>query len=157
LTVLLIVFLLVALAGSAVALAAVLQVRKIKPTAIDPFAVGDPWRGMVQRAVRARTQFDLAVAGIAAGPLQDRLVEVGTRMSTGEAEVFRVAKLADAGTDVGGRLDVLVTQLEQAAAKVATLSVRDSGPAVSEELEALRQAIDDVTGDTGAPGLPPPP
>jgi hypothetical protein len=110
---------------------------------------------MVQRAVEARKQFDLAVDGIAAGPLQDRLVEVGVRVATAEAEVFRLAKLADGGGDAGQRVESLVTQLEAASAKVVTLSLDDSQPAVLDELEALRQGIDDVTGGTGSPGLPP--
>jgi hypothetical protein len=160
LTVVLVILLVVLLGGAALAFAAMQQVRKIKPTAIDPYAVRDPWRGSVQQAIEARKQFDLAITGMPGGPMHDRLVEVGVRVAAAEAEVFRLAKVGDAmedNADVRTRTDALVVQLREAATKVATLSVGDAGPGVLEELEALRQGIDEVTDGTGPPGLPPPP
>lgn len=143
--------------GAIAAVAAVQQVRRIKLTEIDPYAVREPWRGYVQRAVAARKQFDLIVDGASAGPLRQRLSEVGANVAAGEAEAFRLAKLGDGGVDVGTRVEGLVAQLEQASAKAASLTIDQPGTDAVQELEAIRQGIEDVTGDTGAPGLPPPP
>jgi hypothetical protein len=157
LSVLLLILLIVLVVGAVVVVAAVQQVRKIKMTAVDPYAVQEPWRGLVQRAVTARKQFDLAIEGLASGPLRERLAEVGVRVGAAETEVFRLAKLGNAGADVKTRTEALVTQLEQGATKAVSLSAEAPADGVLDEVEALRQGLADVTGDTGAPGLPPPP
>ena len=136
------------------------QIRKIKTVEVDPYAVRDPWRGYVQKAVEARKQFDMVVTGTAPGPLRDRLTEVGTRVAAAEIQIFRLAKLGDARDDdptLRQRVETLTAQLQQATDRAVTLSVESPGQTALDEVEALRQAIDDVTDGTGTPGLPPSP
>jgi len=59
---------------------------------IDPFAVNEPWRRFVSEAVQAQRRFAQAIKGMAAGPLQERLAEIGTRLDTGVEEVWRIAR-----------------------------------------------------------------
>jgi hypothetical protein len=67
---------------------------------IDPFAVKEPWRSFVSDAVKARRRYDDAIEDMPAGPLQERLIEIGDRLDTGLEEVWNIAKrgqlLADA-------------------------------------------------------------
>ena len=59
---------------------------------IDPFTLNEPWRRFVQDALQARTRFAEAVHRTPAGPLRDRLHEIGERMQTGVEECWLVAK-----------------------------------------------------------------
>lgn len=59
---------------------------------IDPFAVGEPWRQFVKGAVQARNRFDLVVHRTPAGPLQDRLAEVGHRVGEAVEETWQIAR-----------------------------------------------------------------
>jgi hypothetical protein len=72
---------------------------------IDPFAVGEPWRQFVKEAVTARNRFDEAVARTPEGPLHDRLGDIGSRVTEGVDEVWRIAghgnALSRARTDLG--------------------------------------------------------
>ena len=103
----------VAVGAGAVALvsaagAAVWRSRRRGPRAarIDPFAVGEPWRQYVRGALQAQARYARTVAGVAAGPLRERLEEVGRRLDQGVAECWRVAQRGDALDDAVSALDV---------------------------------------------------
>ncbi|MBV9951004.1 MAG: hypothetical protein JO291_03570 [Acidimicrobiia bacterium] len=59
---------------------------------IDPFAVKEPWRSFVGDAVKGRRRYDEAIEDMPAGPLKERLVEIGGRLDTGLVEVWNIAK-----------------------------------------------------------------
>lgn len=80
--------------------------------AIDPFALKEPWRHFVQDAQQARNRFDAAVRGTRAGPLQERLAEIGDRVETGVREVWEVARQGHAFERAIGHLDVRRTEAE---------------------------------------------
>ena len=71
---------------------------------IDAFAVNEPWRTFVGDAVQARRRFDEAIRDMAAGPLKDRLVEIGGRLDTGVEEVWNIAKRGQTLADARRRL-----------------------------------------------------
>ena len=61
---------------------------------IDPFALSEPWRGFVRGALQAQARFDRTVHAAKAGPLRDRLAEIGERVKTGVSESWQVANRA---------------------------------------------------------------
>ncbi|MCP5027044.1 MAG: hypothetical protein GY929_12245 [Actinomycetia bacterium] len=48
-----------------------------RPTRIDPFAVGEPWRVFVREALQAQARFATLVNDVSDGPFRDRLDEIG--------------------------------------------------------------------------------
>ncbi len=61
---------------------------------IDPFALAEPWRDFVRDALHAQARFDRAVESANAGPLRERLAEIGERVKTGVSESWQVANRA---------------------------------------------------------------
>jgi len=59
---------------------------------IDPFTLPAPWRKSVHEALQAQRRFNDAVRKSDAGPLHDRLQEIGGRIDTGVRECWRVAQ-----------------------------------------------------------------
>lgn len=84
---------LVILALILVALVALARARRMpRPTAIDPFAVGEPWRHFVRDAQRARQQLVATVGTTPPGPLRDRLQGIADRLDGGLDEVWQIAR-----------------------------------------------------------------
>ena len=80
--------------------------------AIDPFAVGDPWRRLVQDALQARSRFDRTVAATREGPLRERLATVAGRLDDAVDECWRIAKQGDALEGAYRQLDVAEIERE---------------------------------------------
>ena len=59
---------------------------------IDPFTVQDPWRTLVRHAQSSGRRFDEAVRQTRAGPLRDRLDDVGRRVHTAVGEAWAIAQ-----------------------------------------------------------------
>lgn len=83
----------------------------------DPFALSEPWRFYVREALQASARYQRAVSGARAGPLRERLEEIGRRVEEGVEECWRIAKRGDALEDGLRTLDVAGTQRELAAAE----------------------------------------
>lgn len=66
--------------------------RQPRPERIDPFTVGEPWRSMVQRSQSTARRFDDAVRQTPAGPLHDRLADVGRRVDAAVREGWAIAR-----------------------------------------------------------------
>jgi hypothetical protein len=62
----------------------------------DPFAVGEPWRAFVQDALEAQRRFGQTVRRMRAGPLRERLTELGQRIDHGVLTCWRIAQQGDA-------------------------------------------------------------
>ena len=79
--------------GAAWALRVALAVpRGTKGERINPSALRQPWRNFVRDALRARAQFADTARQARAGPLRDRLGELGSRLDTVLQECWRIAR-----------------------------------------------------------------
>ena len=76
------------------------------PARIDPFALREPWRFFVRDALSARTAFLDAVADAGAGPLRERLREIGTGVDRSVTACWDVARRGQALTDARRAIDV---------------------------------------------------
>ncbi len=56
---------------------------------IDARGLSEPWRELVQDILDARRRFDRTLAGVAPGPLRERLEHLGTRLDRALDEGFR--------------------------------------------------------------------
>jgi hypothetical protein len=72
---------------------------------IDPFAVNEPWRRFVQDALRAQSHFSEAVAGAKAGPLRDRLLEIGRSLDGGVRTTWATAQQGQTLREARRRID----------------------------------------------------
>jgi hypothetical protein len=66
--------------------------RKPRAERIELAGLPEPWRHFVREALDAQSRYRRAVATAAAGPLRDRLHEIGTRIEEGVRECYRIAK-----------------------------------------------------------------
>jgi len=83
---------------------------------IDPFALSEPWRQLVQRAQRSERELERIIDGVDAGPLRDRLEAIVERLDGGVQETWRIARRGDDVDDAVRRLDpvALRSRLETA-------------------------------------------
>jgi len=116
--------------------------RNARTDRIDPFGVNEPWRKFVSEAIQAQRRFGEAIRGMADGPLQERLTEIGGRLDTGVDEVWQIAKRGQLLADARKRLDPdaahwELTQMQQDAGPGWT-----RGSAVDQTAQALQAQID---------------
>jgi hypothetical protein len=86
-------------AGVRLGVAAWQRVRALPTETIDPWALPEPWRGLVQQALDARKQFNSAAEAWPQGPLRERLVSLEPAV---EAEVSGVWVAARQGATLSG-------------------------------------------------------
>jgi hypothetical protein len=86
--------------------------RAPKGDRIDPFTLSAEWRKPVHEALQAQRRFNDAVRKADAGPLQERLREIGGRIDTGVRECWRVAQRGEAIEDGLKTLDIEGTKRE---------------------------------------------
>jgi nitroreductase len=94
---------------------------------IDLSRLRQPWRWYVREARDSQTRFRQAVANTSAGPLQERLAEIGARLDDGVAECWRIANRGQ--------------ELEAALAKLVPVRV------VEERIRALQAEPPSATSD----------
>lgn len=75
------------------------------PRRIDPFALREPWRFYVRDAIQARNRFADALEGAKAGPLRDRLLEIGESLNTGVEQAWEAAQRGQQLTDARRAID----------------------------------------------------
>ena len=75
------------------------------PSRIDPFALREPWRFFVRDALQARNRFAATLDGAAAGPLRDRLLEIGESLDRGVEQCWESARKGQRLTDVRRAID----------------------------------------------------
>lgn len=115
--------------------------RDAKPTAgIDPFAVQEPWRRFVQDALAARARFDEAVRAMDAGPLRDRLGEIGDRLDDAVRETWRVARRGHTLAQARSRVDTATIEAELADAETRQAAAPDD-PRAAQVAEAVRSQL----------------
>ncbi|HEX6420167.1 MAG TPA: hypothetical protein VFZ77_16830 [Acidimicrobiales bacterium] len=82
---------------------------------IDPFALHDPWRRFVQKALQAQARFAETVHRAPTGPLRDRLGEIGERVQTAVHESWLVAKQGEALVQARRGIDLADVERQLAA------------------------------------------
>jgi len=123
-----------------VARVAMLLPRRKGNDGIDPMSIADPWRSFVRDALDAQRRYRRAVESANAGPLRDRLVEIGERIDAGVGEVWRIARRGDALVDAIGNLDAVTARKELQAAKQAAKDT--PGDAQEATVKALQAQVD---------------
>ncbi len=58
---------------------------------IDPRRLANPWQTFVREALDAQVRYQRAIGNARAGPIRDRLTEIGRRVEDGVAECWRIA------------------------------------------------------------------
>ena len=134
--------------GGAIGLAAVLWLGRVATLLtrggghdrIDPMSVADPWRTFVRQALDAQRRYRKAVSSANAGPLRDRLKEIGDRVDAGVQECWRISRRGDQLVDAIGNLDVAGTRQDLDTAKQAAKAT--PGDAQSGTVAALQAQLD---------------
>ena len=98
---------------------------------IDPFALSEPWRQLVQRAQRSERELERIIEGVDAGPLRDRLDVIVERLDGGVQETWRIARRGDAVDDAVRRLDPVALRSRLETAK------RSAGQTLDERGDAV--------------------
>ena len=127
---------------------------RVGPGSVDPFSLREPWRRAVQEALQAQGRFRQATAGVAAGPLQDRLQAIGAQLERGVAEAGRVARRGQTLEDVRRQIDTasILAELQRVEAIAEVSPTEDSSR--TRTAEALRsqlataERIDGVLNET---------
>ena len=109
------------------------------PNQIDPFAVSDPWRSSVMRAISAQARFERAVASTARGALRDRLASIREKVQEAVQQSWSIAVQGDQLDDAIRELDVRGQQVELRDADAEVQSNRD--PSRTETLQARYTAV----------------
>ncbi|HVM55002.1 MAG TPA: hypothetical protein VM262_17590 [Acidimicrobiales bacterium] len=109
--------------------------RRVRADRIDPFALSAHWRQPVQEALQAQRRFGEAVRKADAGPLRERLREIGTRIDAGVRECWRVAQRGHAMESGLKVLDIEGTKRELADVE------RDLRGSSDERLERARESL----------------
>jgi hypothetical protein len=115
--------------------------RKIATgTAIDPFAVGEPWRQFVQGAQRAGQRLHDTVDTADDGPLKDRMSTIAGRLDDGLVETWSIARRGDQIDKTIRRLDPTALRSREASltARLATAPNDD----VESALASIRSQIE---------------
>lgn len=72
---------------------------------MDPFTLSMPWRDFVRGAQQAQRRYDEAVARARAGPLRDRLQDIGSRLDDAVRECWKVASAGHVMSDARREID----------------------------------------------------
>ena len=121
--------------------------RRPREERVDPFTVSEPWRHFVTDALQAQTKFRQTVVRARAGPLRDRLADLGRRLDDGVQECWRIARQGDGLQAALGHLDIDSTRQElqrtqrevTAASPEERLSLERAEAAVRSQLEAAER------------------
>ncbi len=105
-----------------------------------PAQVPEPWRTPVAAAVAARARYQEVVARAVAGPVRERLVELGGQVDAGVLAAWGVATRATEMTEALRAIDVAGATAEHKAAQRELQAARERGdvsPAVQARADAL--------------------
>jgi hypothetical protein len=111
-------------------------------TAIDPFALSEPWRRFVQHAQRARAALHDTLRGAADGPLKDRLVDVAERLDGAIEESWSIAKRGDEIDEAINRIDPVRLRSQLDMLRAAGDDPGDSTAAAVESVESQLASAD---------------
>lgn len=107
--------------------------------------MGEPWRHYVRRALQAQARYDRAVGGMPAGPLRERLEEIGRRIEEASQECWRTAQRGDALDDAVSTLDVAAVRARLATRTGETVAAAGAADPVVASLRAQLAAAERMT------------
>jgi hypothetical protein len=110
--------------------------RRSHDPAIDPFGVGEPWRRLVQNAVRAQSHYRAMLASVPQGPMHDVLAGIGDQVDEAVSECWRIAKR---GHDLGQVLDDMA--IARTRAQLAAIATDETDPDVVSRADSLRSRV----------------
>jgi len=107
---------------------------------VDPFALSEPWRQIVQGSQSAGRKLRTTVDGASDGPIKLKLVDIVEQVEHGLAEVWQVARRGD-------EIDRAVRQLDPTGlrSKLATLEQRAAtspSPEATAAVESVRRQLE---------------
>lgn len=105
---------------------------------IDPFALGEPWRQLVQRAQAADRELRDAVRQMSGGPLRDTLSDIADQVGRGVDEAWAIARRGDEIDDAVRRLEPTALRSRLASAEQRA----DGGPDDDAVVTSLRRQLD---------------
>ena len=108
--------------------------------AIDPFAVGEPWRHFVQGAQRAGQRLHAIVDSADDGPLKERMSTIVARVDDGLSETWAIARRGDQIDSTVRRLDPTSLRSKQASLQERLTAAPSDD--VESALESVRSQID---------------
>ncbi len=91
---------------------------------VDLRRLNDPWHTLMRDVLDARRRFDRAVSTVKAGPLRDRLGDVGERLGTAVREAWKTALAGQSLSDARAQIDGGRIHAELAAARQSPETVR---------------------------------
>jgi hypothetical protein len=115
--------------------------RGPKEQRVDAGSLQEPWRTFVREAQQAKNRFDHAVATADAGPLRDRLSEIGTRIEAGVHECWKVARRGNVLTDARRQIDVPRIQAELASTQANASAPWAAGSSIQDRVQALENQL----------------
>ena len=107
------------------------------PATPQPHELSEPWRGYAQSAQDAKRRFDQIAASVVAGPLQQRLTALSSRLDEGVDESWRIAKR-------GHEIVAALGQIDTAGAAAELAEMEAAGPAGGSQMatvESLRAQL----------------
>jgi hypothetical protein len=110
--------------------------RRSHDPAIDPFRVGEPWRRLVQGAVRAENRYRETLKSTPPGPMQERLTEIGTHIDDAVSECWRIAQR---GYDLQHALDAM--DIARSREQLAAIPADAADPDVVQRAAALSSRV----------------
>jgi hypothetical protein len=113
--------------------------RRARGDRMDAFTLGEPWRRSVMDAQAAERRYDEAVRAADAGPLRERLQEIGLRIDEGVRECWRIAQRGHLMAKGLRALDVQATQQELV--RVERDIREDSDPRLLAARESIRAQL----------------
>lgn len=110
--------------------------RRSHDPAIDPFRVGEPWRRLVQGAVRAQSRYRQTLAATPPGPMHDRLAEIGTHLDEAVSACWRIAQR---GYDLRHALDAM--DIGRSREQLAAIPAEATDPDLVQRAAALSSRV----------------
>lgn len=119
--------------------------RSDSPPGVDLRRLKDPWHTLMSDILDARRRFDRAVSSVAAGPLEDRLGDVGDRLGTAVHEAWKTALAGQSLSDARAQIDGGRIHAELAAARRSPETVRSAQTIAAIEAQLAAAERMDVT------------
>lgn len=125
--------------------------RRGRADEIDPSSLRSPWRDYVLETQFAKARYDKVLKGASAGPLRDRLTQLGERIQDGVREAWRIAQRGQLLQDGLHQLQPQIAhrQLQQARAEAG----QRPSPSTQARIQSLEsqvataQRLEQVTRD----------
>lgn len=107
---------------------------------IDPFALSEPWRQLIQQAQASGRKLRETVDGVSDGPLKQQLQDIADQLDRGLDEAWAVARRGDEIDDMVRTLDP--TGLRSKLATLEAQAASTASPDTAAAVESVRRQLD---------------